>query len=129
MNRTLTLIVLLAALPLPLPVAAAAAPPAPRAIAGFNNPESVLISGDHRFVSNIGATLDPTGKDGDGYVSELDAEGRVLDAHAFPAIGSHLDAPKGMAMAGGRLYVADIDRVVAEMQAYFEGELGARSDR
>lgn len=114
MNRTLTLIALLAALPVSVAVSVAvsAASPAPRTITGFNNPESVLVAGDHRFVSNIGATLDPTGKDGDGTISELDAEGRVLDARAFPGAGSHLDAPKGMAMAGGRLYVADIDRVV-----------------
>lgn len=83
-----------------------------RTLTGFENPESVLVSGDRRFVSNIGATLDPTGKDGDGYVSELAADGTTLLPRAFPADGTTLDAPKGMAIAGGRLYVADIDRVV-----------------
>ena len=39
--------------------------------------------------------------------------------------------PIRVAVRRGRRFApgADIDRVVAEMQAYFEGELGARSDR
>lgn len=104
----LATLAVLAALPFP----AMAASPAARTIPGFETPESILVAGNRRFVSNIGATLDPTGKDGDGYISELGPDGSVVDAHAFPADGSTLDAPKGMAMAGGRLYVADIDRVV-----------------
>lgn len=102
------LLAILASLPLP----SLAASPATRTIPGFQTPESVLVAGERRYVSNIGATLDPTGRDGDGYISALGPDGRVLDAHAFPTDGSTLDAPKGMAMAGGRLYVADIDRVV-----------------
>lgn len=95
-----------------LPPLAGAASPAPRRIEGFASPESVLVAGDRRFLSNIGATLDPTGKDGDGFISELDAEGRIVERRAFPGADGTLDAPKGMAVAGGRLYVADIDRVV-----------------
>lgn len=101
----LAILALLIALPRP-------AAAVPRVITGFQTPESVLVAGDHRYVSNIGAGLDPTGKDGDGFISELDADGRPIDAHAFPPPGSRLDAPKGMALAGGRLFVADIDRVV-----------------
>lgn len=83
-----------------------------KTLEGFSNPESVLIDGPRRFVSNLGAKLDPTGHDGDGFISELDAGGRVVALRAFPADGETLDAPKGMALADGRLYVADIDRVV-----------------
>lgn len=85
---------------------------APRVIPGFATPESVLIDGDRRYVSNIGATLDPLAKDGDGFISSLGADGTLIERHAFPADGTTLDAPKGMAITGGRLYVADIDRVI-----------------
>jgi DNA-binding beta-propeller fold protein YncE len=81
-------------------------------IDGFQSPESVLIVGDRRFVSNIGRALDPVAKDGDGYISEVSAEGRIVAQRAFPPAGETLDAPKGMAAVDGRLYVADIDRVM-----------------
>jgi len=80
--------------------------------AGFQSPESVLIAGDRRFVSNIGVKLDPTAKDGDGYISEVSSEGRIIKSRAFPPSGETLDAPKGMAELNGTLYVADIDRVI-----------------
>lgn len=80
----------------------------PRVISGFSHPESVLIGPGARYVSNVGEKLDPLAHDGDGFVSLLDAEGKALDLRAFTG----LDAPKGMALSGGRLYVADIDRVV-----------------
>ncbi|WP_428699843.1 hypothetical protein [Stappia sp.] len=95
-----------------LALSPAQADTAARIIEGFSNPESVLIDGPRRFVSNLGAKLDPTGHDGDGFISELDATGRIVALRAFPAEGETLDAPKGMALADGRLYVADIDRVV-----------------
>lgn len=81
-------------------------------IPGFSNPESVLISGDRRFVSNIGKTLDPLGHDGDGFISELDEHGVIVALNAFPGEENTLDAPKGMAFLDGRLYVADINRIV-----------------
>jgi len=91
---------------------AAGAPPAEKTIAGFALPESVAMAGSRVFVSNIGARLEPAAKDGDGFISELDAEGRRVALHALPLPGdAPLHAPKGMAVAGGRLYVADIDRV------------------
>lgn len=90
----------------------ALAEPAPRVVTGFLHPESVLVVGARRFVSNVGKTFDPLGHDGDGFISELDADGRMVAPRAFPGEGGRLDAPKGMAAIGGRLYVADIDRIV-----------------
>jgi sugar lactone lactonase YvrE len=88
------------------------AAPATLTIGGFSLPESVAMAGSRVFVSNIGAKLDPVAKDGDGFISELDAGGRIVELHALPKAGdAPLHAPKGMAVAGGRLYVADIDRV------------------
>lgn len=107
MHRTFLITALLATL---------AATPAPAEtgltlIPGFSHPESVLIAGERRFVSNIGTKLDPLAHDGDGFISELDAEGRIVALRAFPAEGRPLDAPKGMAVLDGVLYVADINRV------------------
>ncbi|MBY3219093.1 hypothetical protein HFO21_32825 [Rhizobium laguerreae] len=79
---------------------------------GFQSPESVLIVRDRRFVSNIGKKLDPTAKDGDGFISEVSSEGRIITYRAFPPGTETLDAPKGMAELSGTIYVADIDRVI-----------------
>lgn len=74
---------------------------------GFANPESVLWDGEKKvlYVSNVNGN--PPEKDGNGYVSKLSAEGKVL-AEKW---ATGLDAPKGMAVRKGRLYVSDIDRL------------------
>ncbi len=100
------------------------------AVGGFANPESVAAEGDRRFVSNVGAKLEPTAKDGDGFVSELDVAGGMVAKRAFPRAGdAPLHAPKGMGVTGNKLYVADIDRVVgydlASKAQVFEAPLGA----
>ena len=91
-----------------------AAPPTarPTVVDGFASPESVLGVGARRFVSNIGEKLDPFAKDGDGFISELDEDGTIIELRAFPRSGSLLHAPKGMAAVRNTLYVADVDRVV-----------------
>jgi predicted small lipoprotein YifL len=97
-------------------MAAAPAPAAPAqeldvAEVGFSTPESVLHveDGDFYLVSNInGAPLDT---DGNGFISRLLPDGTV-DALKFidgASDGVTLHAPKGMAVVGGMLYVADID--------------------
>lgn len=80
---------------------------------GFATPESVLhdAAADVYLVSNInGAPLD---KDGNGFISRLSPEGEVLELKWIDgeADGVTLNAPKGMAISGGVLYVADIDCV------------------
>lgn len=82
--------------------------PAPVTISGFSHPESVLIAPSLRYVSNIGADLAPLAKDGDGFISILDADGAIIELRGFTG----MDAPKGMALVRGVLYVADIDRVI-----------------
>lgn len=95
------------------PAADAAALTALRIVDGFASPESVVIAGRRRFVSNMGARPEPTSKDGDGYISELDARGAVVQQRIFPREGDPpLNAPKGMAVIGNRLFVTDIDRIV-----------------
>lgn len=80
-------------------------------VAGFAHPEGTAEGPEGLiYVSNIGAVMDPLAKDGDGRIDVLDARGFLVRRDAFP--GVRLDAPKGMAVAGGRLWIADIDRLV-----------------
>ena len=61
------------------------------------------------FVSNINGS--PLGKDNNGYISRLTRDGKV-DSLKFIAAGRagvKLDAPKGIAISGDTLWVADID--------------------
>ena len=61
------------------------------------------------FVANINGS--PLGKDGNGFISRLTRDGKV-DSLKFIAggrSGAVLNAPKGMAINGDTLWVADID--------------------
>jgi len=76
---------------------------------GFNNPESVIydVSSDVLFVSNVNGS--PVEKDGNGYISKILPDGTMLRKHWV--VG--LNAPKGLTIFEGTLYVADIDTLVA----------------
>jgi hypothetical protein len=78
---------------------------------GFATPESVLhdTGADVYLVSNVNGA--PTEKDGNGFISRVSPDGQVLDLKWIDgtAAGVTLNAPKGLAIDGGRLYVADID--------------------
>lgn len=74
---------------------------------GLDAPESVIAHGDTGYiVSNING--EPAERNGRGYLARLDAQGRIAD----PAWVDGLDAPKGLAIAGSRLFVTDIDTLV-----------------
>jgi hypothetical protein len=115
-----------AAAPAPTPAAAATPnPPAekPAAEQGpapavrytgvFATPESVLYddAADRYLVSNINGN--PSDADGNGYISVLSPDGQVTNAKwiAGGANKVKLDAPKGMAIVQGVLFVADITAV------------------
>ncbi|MEW5727865.1 MAG: hypothetical protein AB1918_08575 [Pseudomonadota bacterium] len=76
---------------------------------GFANPESVLWDPAKKvlYVSNVNGA--PPEKDGNGFLSKLSPDGKMITEKWVTG----LDAPKGMALAKGRLYVSDIDRLVA----------------
>jgi len=76
---------------------------------GLMNPESVTSDGQFLYVSNVGKALDPTAKDGDGYIAKLSLDGKVITPSWAKA---KLNAPKGTAVIRGVLYVTDIDRVI-----------------
>lgn len=70
-------------------------------------PESAYIDDSGViYVTNISG--DPLGKDGVGWISRLNLDGKVLD----PQWVSGLNAPKGIRGFGGYLWIADIDEMV-----------------
>lgn len=75
----------------------------------MNVPESVCYDPESGilYVSNIGGK--PTEKDGNGYISQISPDGSVLKGTLITG----LNAPKGMGIFKGILYVTDIDRVAA----------------
>ncbi len=80
---------------------------------GLSTPESVLYDAlnDVYLVSNINGN--PSAADGNGYISRLSPDGTVLDLKWIDgeAEGVALNAPKGIAISGGVLYVSDITDV------------------
>lgn len=89
--------------------AACAAPAVLWETAGLKTPESALPVPEEGFayVSNVAGK--PTDKDGNGFISKVSlADGKVIALEWARG----LDAPKGMALAGGKLYASDIDRLV-----------------
>ena len=73
---------------------------------GFSAPEGVAAApGGGYFISNVAGEGDA--KDGEGWISILSEEGEITETR----FAEGLDAPKGMAVLDGVLYVADIDRV------------------
>jgi hypothetical protein len=98
------------------PPAAPAEPPKPAAptpvakYAGFSKPESVLYDADNDryLVSNINGS--PFDKDNNGFISVLSPDGQVTTLKWIEAGKNNvkLDAPKGLAIAKGLLYAADL---------------------
>ncbi len=78
---------------------------------GFKTPESVLHDpvADVYLVSNINGP--PRAKDGNGFVSRVAPDGSVLDLAWIDGgrPGVTLHAPKGLAIRGDSLFIADID--------------------
>jgi len=74
----------------------------------FKTPESVLYDhqSGHIFVSNINNS--PGEKDGNGFISLVNTDGTVNQLEWVKG----LNAPKGMAVWKGKLYVSDIDELV-----------------
>jgi hypothetical protein len=111
-----TLLALLALSSAPVHAGSAASPTPPAAVTryvGLAAPESVLYDpeGDRYLVSNVngGAAT----KDGNGFISILSPDGEVTALKWIEGgkNRARLDAPKGLAISKGLLYVADIDVV------------------
>jgi sugar lactone lactonase YvrE len=74
---------------------------------GLEQPESALFDAANNriIVSNI--VGNPGDADGNGYLSVLSLDGKMVTQHWTDG----MDAPKGMAISDGKLYVADITKV------------------
>lgn len=96
------------------PTTSPAAAPQPITISqNLQTPESVLYDAqqDVYFISNINGQ--PLAVDNNGYISRVNPDTLQMDAKWIEGgkPGVTLDAPKGMAVAGNILYVADITTV------------------
>jgi sugar lactone lactonase YvrE len=123
-------------------------PDTPMAVvdSGLATPESVLWDAGRNvwYVSNINGQ--PPAKDDNGYIVRLGPDGALLDSLPFINGADDdvtLHAPKGMALVGDTLWVADIDAVrafnvisgtevatvdLAPMQATFLNDVAAGGD-
>ena len=75
---------------------------------GLKTPESVLFDAQSNLIYVTNIDGDASAKDGNGFISILDADGKMNKLKWVTG----LNAPKGQAIYGGNLYVADIDELV-----------------
>jgi sugar lactone lactonase YvrE len=80
---------------------------------GFDEPENLVYdaASDVYLVSNIAG--DPAARDNNGFISRVSPDGRILTLKwiAGGVNGAVLDAPKGLAIRGDTLVVADVGGV------------------
>ncbi len=92
-----------------------AAPPSVSAfeVKGLASPESFIVdeSTGLYFISNINGS--PGQRNNAGYITRLDKSGKVIEKEFIKGgrDGVVLNAPKGLLISGGILYVSDIDHV------------------
>ena len=82
-------------------------------VTGLESPNSFVSDpqGKEFFISNING--DPDARDNNGFITKVDAEGKVLNLKFIQGGISdmRLHAPKGMALVANTLYVADLDQL------------------
>ena len=84
-------------------------------ITGLESPNSFISdsSGKEYFISNING--EPEARDNNGFITKLNADGKVTDLKFIQGGVADvlLHAPKGMALVGPILYIADLDQLKA----------------
>lgn len=82
-------------------------------ITGLESPNSFIgdPSGKEYFISNING--EPDARDNNGFITKLNTEGKVISLKFIQGgmTETVLHAPKGMALVGPILYVADLDQL------------------
>ena len=75
---------------------------------GLDAPESVVFdpASNALYVSNIGGKI--WQKDSNGFISKVSPDGKMIERNWLAG----LDSPTGLALDGGKLYVADTDQLV-----------------
>ncbi len=90
---------------------------APITVSELDTPEPAIhdSQSDVYLVSNIGGALPvaATAKDGNGFISKIGPDGIMIDRTwiGLGKNGVRLNAPKGLALSGRGLFVADVDVV------------------
>ncbi len=84
-----------------------------KTVTGFGHVESVGYDpkGKVFYTSDFGPELKPPLKDGKGKITKVSLDGKILEDGFLPAKGQVLNKPKGIWIAGNRLWVTDIDSV------------------
>lgn len=84
-----------------------------KTITGFGHVESVAYDpkGKVFYTGDFGPDLKPADKDGKGKITKVSLDGKILEDGFLPAKGQTLNKPKGIWIAGNRLWVTDIDSV------------------
>ncbi|NQZ91047.1 MAG: ATP/GTP-binding protein [Moritella sp.] len=77
-------------------------------IDNLDQPESVVTSVDGQFIYISNINGQPMELNGQGYISIANIDGKMVDQHWLKG----LDAPKGLAVFGQYLYVADMQNLV-----------------
>lgn len=82
-------------------------------VRGMEKPESFIVdpaTGVY-YVSNVSGS--PGAKDNNAFIARIDPTGKIVERDFIRSgkNGVHLNAPKGLAIAGKNLYVTDIDVV------------------
>jgi hypothetical protein len=74
---------------------------------GLETPESVKYDAENQvlYVANINGK--PLQQDGNGYISKLGLDGKIIEKKW----ATGMDAPKGMGILSGSLFVSDINKV------------------
>lgn len=72
-------------------------------------PESVIYDKKNNVIYASSMNLEPRKKDGNGFISKISTEGKILDLRWADGLSS----PKGLAISGDILYTVDVDEVVA----------------
>jgi len=81
-------------------------------ITGLESPNSFVgdPSGQEYFISNING--EPEARDNNGFITKLNSEGKIIHLKFIQGgVAELLHAPKGMAIVGSILYVADLDQL------------------
>jgi outer membrane protein assembly factor BamB len=74
----------------------------------MKTPESALYSAEQGIIFVANMDGDGSAKDGKGFISQLTPDGQMVRAEWV----SGMNAPKGMAIWGEKLYVSDIDQLI-----------------
>jgi sugar lactone lactonase YvrE len=85
-----------------------------KTVTGFKFPESVAYDPEANllYVGSFGGTeLKAAEKDGNGYISKVSLDGKMLEERFLPPPGVTMNKPKGIWLVGSRLWVTDIDGV------------------